>query len=516
MPRTKTTYDVLLSCPGDVYNDCYSTIAETVNIFNKTYGDLYNIEINLVHWSKDSFPQSGDHPQELLNKQIVDDADACIAVFWTKFGSPTDKYGSGTEEEIERMLSENRQVFMYFYNKPIPLNLLEDDKAKTDYDKVLQFKEKYSKRGIYSDISDENDFQKQLTVHLTKYFLDKQDPTATTHREITPTLHLVGKDKQESVIVCYTTSLNNSTIDNLRKSITDRIEELNGYHLNAHSVDIEFIEKSISEKIEASLWERKPATVAPSEKEAIECFCGLCGINLSDDFWNLGNLKIGSHILSTDIYGKRSTTLFGTDDEQFKYNRIKSIISDIVKFYKIYIYQEFYKTVDKIPFIELAVFNSGTTFDQDVEVKLFFEKDVLFDMNEFPRPDDTVIEDFVKKESNISLIICPGSTSELSDYTYLNQHFHAYSPKINLRPADIIKEAIEDYYTIIDDYNCFDYYDENGKDIIKVNFKEVKQHTGVMFPLRLFLSKIPNEIPYQITGKYSPNVIFGTIKITNA
>ena len=32
------------------------------------------------------------------------DCDAAVAIFWTKFGTPTDKYGSGTEEEIEEML----------------------------------------------------------------------------------------------------------------------------------------------------------------------------------------------------------------------------------------------------------------------------------------------------------------------------------------------------------------------------------------------------------------------------
>lgn len=35
---------------------------------------------------------------------------AAVAIFWTKFGTPTDKYGSGTEEEIEEMLSSNKQV----------------------------------------------------------------------------------------------------------------------------------------------------------------------------------------------------------------------------------------------------------------------------------------------------------------------------------------------------------------------------------------------------------------------
>ncbi|MCM1167291.1 MAG: hypothetical protein NC299_06485 [Lachnospiraceae bacterium] len=515
MPRTKTTYDVLLSCPGDVYNDCYSTIDDTVNVFNKVYGDLYNIEINLVHWSKDSFPQSGDHPQELLNKQIVDDADACIAVFWTKFGSPTDKYGSGTEEEIERMLSENRQVFVYFYNKPVPPSLLANEETKADYNKISEFKKKYSKRGIYSEISDETDFQKKLTVHLTKFFLGKQDTASITSHEITPVLRLVGKDKQENVAVSYTNLLNDSKIEGLKKSIADRIEELNKYRLNACSLDSEIEENPILANLGIGMWEYKPVTVKPSEKEVIESFCRLCGISLSENFWDLGDLKTGRQIFDMNIYGNKQVTLFGTDDEQFKYNRIKSISSDIFRLYKLYLYQEFYKTVDKIPFIELAVFNSGTTFDQDVEVKLFFEKDVLFDLSEFPRPDDTVIEEFVEKESNISLIICPGSTSELSDYTYPNQSSYAYSPRINLRPADIIKKAIEEYYTTIDEYDCFDYYEENGKDILKVNFKEVKQHTGVMFPVRLFLSNVPDEIPYQITGKNSPDVINGTVKIIN-
>ena len=57
------------------------------------FGELNNITLVIKHWSKDSYPQSGDKPQELLNKQFVNDCDAAISNFWTRFGTPTDKYG---------------------------------------------------------------------------------------------------------------------------------------------------------------------------------------------------------------------------------------------------------------------------------------------------------------------------------------------------------------------------------------------------------------------------------------
>lgn len=111
MPRVGiTAYDLLISCPGDV-NQFIDIIRECVDNFNRVYGNINNMEIVTKHWSTDSYPQSGDKPQELLNKQFVRECDAAVAIFWTKFGTPTDKYGSGTEEEIEEMLSSNKQVF---------------------------------------------------------------------------------------------------------------------------------------------------------------------------------------------------------------------------------------------------------------------------------------------------------------------------------------------------------------------------------------------------------------------
>ena len=138
MPREGVTiYDLLIT-------GYLQLIKEAVDNFNKLYDSLNNIQVSIKHWSTDSFPESGDKPQELLNKQIVRECDAAVAIFWTRFGTATDNYGSGTEE-IEEMLSADKQVFMYFLEAPIiPSNI-----DIEQYEKVQEFKERYKDRGIF-------------------------------------------------------------------------------------------------------------------------------------------------------------------------------------------------------------------------------------------------------------------------------------------------------------------------------------------------------------------------------
>ena len=139
MPRVGITeYDLLISCPGDV-NGFIDIIRECIDNFNRVLGSVNKVGIVERHWSTDSYPQSGDRPQELLNQQFVRECDAAVAIFWAKFGTPTDKYGSGTEEEIEEMLASGKQVFMYFLDAPVNPSNIDMDQ----YKKVEDFKAKY-------------------------------------------------------------------------------------------------------------------------------------------------------------------------------------------------------------------------------------------------------------------------------------------------------------------------------------------------------------------------------------
>lgn len=126
MAQNVTLYNLLISCPGDIKEEV-TLIESAVDEFNELYAETLGITIKTRHWSKSSYAQSGGKPQALLNEQFVNKCDAAVAIFWTRFGSPTDEYGSGTEEEIEIMLQSGKQVFMYFSDKPIPPSKINGD-----------------------------------------------------------------------------------------------------------------------------------------------------------------------------------------------------------------------------------------------------------------------------------------------------------------------------------------------------------------------------------------------------
>lgn len=165
MPTKITVYDLLISCPSDMC-EYISHIETTINLFNNNYGRANNIIIRTFHWSKSAYPTIGESPQDILNKQIVDCSDMAVGIFWTRFGSPTTEYNSGTEEEIERMVSSNKQVFLYFLDKPIHPSKIDQEQ----YKKVCEFKERHKQDGIYFSVEDEEQLSKKFYTNLELYF----------------------------------------------------------------------------------------------------------------------------------------------------------------------------------------------------------------------------------------------------------------------------------------------------------------------------------------------------------
>lgn len=164
MAKSITAYDLLISCPGDV-SQFVDKLENAVSKFNNFYGRENDIILRTISWTNNTFPQFGGHPQRILNKQIVDSADFALAVFWTRFGTETEDYGSGTEEEIERMLKQNKQVFLYFLDKPI-------QPTKIDYgqfSKIQAFREKHKNEGLFFSVSDEDMLANMFREHLELY-----------------------------------------------------------------------------------------------------------------------------------------------------------------------------------------------------------------------------------------------------------------------------------------------------------------------------------------------------------
>lgn len=165
MPNNIIVYDLLISCPSDVA-EYVDMLEKEVLHFNNFFGRSNNIIVRTRHWSKDSYSEFGNPPQELLNKQIVDSSDLALGVFWTRFGTPKENYGSGTEEEIERMLAMGKQVFLYFLDKPVCPSQINQEQ----YKKIQTFMNKHKNEGIFFSVPDEKTLANKFRENLELYF----------------------------------------------------------------------------------------------------------------------------------------------------------------------------------------------------------------------------------------------------------------------------------------------------------------------------------------------------------
>lgn len=127
----------------------------------------------MFRWETDTHP--GFHPegpQGLIDRIMkVTDCDLLIGIFWKRFGTPTVDGKTGTEHEFnlayESWQKEGTpQIFVYFNQKPYAPK----SKAETEqWGKVLEFKDKFPKDGLWWEYEGEAQFEKLVRNHLVNY-----------------------------------------------------------------------------------------------------------------------------------------------------------------------------------------------------------------------------------------------------------------------------------------------------------------------------------------------------------
>lgn len=187
---------VLLSCPGDAYKECGKAVRETIEQFNQNQACRHGIKLTLLHWSTDSYAQSGGAPQSILNSQIVDKADMAIAIFWTRFGTPTESYGSGTEEEIARLIELKKQVFLFFYQKPIPFDFYSSPSSSQEISKINDFKKRY--QGVFNTAVDETELKEKIISNMDHFFEDNAN--RITPQEGDARIRWIRNDTKEELL----------------------------------------------------------------------------------------------------------------------------------------------------------------------------------------------------------------------------------------------------------------------------------------------------------------------------
>lgn len=534
MPRKNVTaYDLLISCPGDV-SKYVDVVRECIESFNITIGRLNSAEIVGQHWSTSSFSQSGDRPQEILNKQFVRDCDAAVAIFWTRFGTPTDKYGSGTEEEIEEMRLAGKQVFTYFVTESVDLNKVDLEQ----YKKVQDFKAKYEgeeKYGTYFTVGNVEELRKLFSNHLTMYFLPiimgEKEVTTVPAKKSKLNIQDYNSTEEGCAAILHSDYLNGKFVTKMETDIVQKIEKAKSIVLPSRVEEVNCEEKAteieekndkVIEVDDAKLTLKDTdffkgltsnAEIREEWKDKILSFANRLGVVIDDTFWNVGNLTISKSLLNPMLGG--GSSLNGSENEKQHYSEIKDIYWKIEELDE---YREFLGVIDSYKIVELVLANDGTTFDEDIDVKLHVGKGNIVKKEELPIPGILTIDDFIEMQFTESVFKMRETDSVIGYVGY-----PMLPPRINYRintpfnqpsAEEEYEDSKQKYEDSINQIFCYEIFEKEDEDVLVIHLGYLKHNTKMALPSVLVFKNAPDTISYEISSKHTSEMICGVLKMS--
>ena len=177
MPYPATVFQVMIASPGDVAEE-REKARELIHQWNANHSREKGIVLLPADWTTHSSPEMGDRPQEIINKQVLEDSDLLVGIFWTRLGTPTGEAQSGTVEEIEKHVAAGKPAMLYFSSKPCMPDGIDQDQ----YSRLKEFKKEQEQKGLCCGFDSIQDFESQFRNHLYQkitnhyYFKENSSP----------------------------------------------------------------------------------------------------------------------------------------------------------------------------------------------------------------------------------------------------------------------------------------------------------------------------------------------------
>lgn len=510
MPRPTTTYDILLSCPSDVQEEL-DILKEVVNDFNRTSGARMGVSLSIRHWSTDSFAQTGGEPQKLLNKQFIKDTDLVIGIIWTKLGTPTEEYDSGTVQEIMEAHAAGKQVFIYFSDIPVPMSRIDPEQKK----KVDDFRKKIEveKIGMYKSFGSIEEFSKLVTQELLLYFIGLDRDKNSSNSQMKSELKIKSLDSQGSITenISFQKDVFNDHdyTDKFKDVFQKMVNEVSVYEIGEVEEE-KTSEPPILESL--SLFKGKKYIIPEELKKSIERCSEIFKINLPDNFFFLGNLKYQMSA-AYNITGSTKNNYIGTVEEKAKKDKLLKLGSSVKKYINTI---DYFGQFNKYNLVRLVLSNTGNVFCTKVTVKLTISRKDLILISELDSPGEFIIKDlndsnfYDEKFGSIKTVDVenyPRETS-LPPSTFRNP--------LQFNSSESYKSLVEDYDYAIRELEDFEKHLQGDQYVLVYDFPEIKQHTNISFPSLLLLNQNDSiEIDYSINSKEVPELIEGKISYTH-
>ena len=173
MPRIETVISVFVASPSDTEEE-RSQIDDVVEALNIERARESGVRIEVIKWENYAFPGIGEDAQDVINTQLPDDCDVFVGILKGRFGTPTQRAQSGTEEEFRRALERHESgqsyddILFYFGSGTVQTNEI-DDEVYEQIKKVSEFRKRLDSLGIlYWNFSGLDDFSSSIRLHLTR------------------------------------------------------------------------------------------------------------------------------------------------------------------------------------------------------------------------------------------------------------------------------------------------------------------------------------------------------------
>lgn len=173
MATTITKIEVFVSSPSDLVDE-RGIITEVCEEVSRDRGRRDGFVLEPIKWETHSRPSVGKDPQAVISQQIGDDYDIYIGILGSRFGTPTLKAGSGTEDEFESAIArheagESIEIMFYFRDpKSAPGNISAEQLLK-----VENFKKSIPTKGVlYHDYQEVDEFKNVVSRHLSSAVSD--------------------------------------------------------------------------------------------------------------------------------------------------------------------------------------------------------------------------------------------------------------------------------------------------------------------------------------------------------
>ncbi len=172
MPISITTLTLFLSSPSDLAPE-RAVVKRILDNINKSISPTQKLRIELWGWEDSAVPGVALTPQSVIERQIPEH-DIYVGLMWKRFGTATEEFGSGTEQEFRRSLASHhenaapRDIIFLFKTSIEGLDTLDIEQ----YTKVVKFKDELGELGVlHNTFREIHDLEELLTINLTKIAL---------------------------------------------------------------------------------------------------------------------------------------------------------------------------------------------------------------------------------------------------------------------------------------------------------------------------------------------------------